>query len=92
LSQASPEVTFLAYPVTHADLKNEDLARRSRGAADTVYVEYAKYSLAQLRNWSGAKSRQRIARRCLGERQPVTSKPELIFPAVLRFSDCSTMV
>jgi uncharacterized SAM-binding protein YcdF (DUF218 family) len=55
LSQASPDVTFLAYPVTHADLKTETWLA-DPVALRTLFVEYAKYSLARLRYWSGAKS------------------------------------
>ena len=54
LSQASPDVTFLAYPVTHADLKT-DVWLDDPIALRTLFVEYAKYSLARLRYWSGAK-------------------------------------
>jgi len=53
LSQASPDVTFLAYPVTHADLKT-DTWITDPVALRTLFMEYAKYSLARLRNWSGA--------------------------------------
>ena len=55
LSQASPDVTFLAYPVTHSDLKT-DTWITDPGALRTLFMEYAKYSLARLRNWSGAKT------------------------------------
>ncbi|KJS13177.1 MAG: membrane protein [Hoeflea sp. BRH_c9] len=55
LSQASPDVTFIAYPVTHADLKT-DAWLTDPLALRTLIVEYAKYSLARLRNWSGAKT------------------------------------
>ncbi|MCY0092487.1 YdcF family protein [Hoeflea ulvae] len=55
LSQASPDVTFIAYPVTHADLKTETWLT-DPVALRTLMVEYAKYSLARLRNWSGAKT------------------------------------
>ncbi len=55
LSQASPDVTFLAYPVTHADLKTETWLEDPI-ALRTLFVEYAKYSLARLRYWSGAKA------------------------------------
>jgi len=54
LSQASPEVTFLAYPVTHTDLKTETWLSNPI-ALRTLFMEYAKYSLARLRYWSGAK-------------------------------------
>lgn len=54
LSQASPDVTFLAYPVTHADLKT-DVWLDDPVALRTLFVEYAKYSLARLRYWSGTK-------------------------------------
>lgn len=53
LSQASPNVTFLAYPVTHADLKT-DIWLSDPVALRTLLTEYAKYSLARLRNWSRA--------------------------------------
>jgi hypothetical protein len=55
LSQASPDVTFLAYPVTHADLKTETWLA-DPVALRTLFTEYAKYSLARLRYWSGAKT------------------------------------
>ena len=55
LSQASPDVTFLAYPVTHTDLKNETWLSDPI-ALRTLFMEYAKYSLARLRHWSGAKT------------------------------------
>ncbi|WP_322989204.1 YdcF family protein [Hoeflea sp.] len=55
LSQASPDVTFVAYPVTHADLKTEAWLS-DPVALRTLFTEYAKYSLARLRNWSGAKT------------------------------------
>lgn len=55
LSQASPDVTFVAYPVTHADLKTEAWLA-DPVALRTLFVEYAKYSLARLRSWSGAKT------------------------------------
>lgn len=55
LSQASPDVTFIAYPVTHADLKT-DIWLSDPIALRTLFVEYTKYSLARLRNWSGAKA------------------------------------
>jgi uncharacterized SAM-binding protein YcdF (DUF218 family) len=55
LSQASPDVTFIAYPVTHTDLKTETWLT-DPVALRTLMVEYAKYSLARLRNWSGAKT------------------------------------
>ena len=55
LSQASPEVTFVAHPVTHADLKT-DTWLADPVALRTLFVEYVKYSLAKLRNWSGAKT------------------------------------
>lgn len=54
LSQASPDVTFLPYPVSHADLK-ADAWLSDPVALRTLVTEYAKYSLARLRNWSGAK-------------------------------------
>tara|TARA_R110002020_G_scaffold198830_9_gene400132 strand:- start:14578 stop:15309 length:732 start_codon:yes stop_codon:yes gene_type:complete len=55
LSQASPDVTFIAHPVTHADLKTETWLS-DPVALRTLFVEYAKYSLARLRSWSGAKT------------------------------------
>ncbi|MDP2120392.1 MAG: YdcF family protein [Hoeflea sp.] len=55
LSQASPDVTFIAHPVTHADLKT-DAWLTDPVALRTLFMEYAKYSLARVRNWSGAKT------------------------------------
>lgn len=55
LSQASPDVTFLAYPVTHTDLKTETWLSDPI-AWRTLFMEYTKYSLARLRYWSGAKT------------------------------------
>jgi len=55
LSQASPDVIFIAHPVSHADLKTEAWLS-DPVALRTLFVEYAKYSLARLRNWSGAKT------------------------------------
>ena len=55
LSQASPDVTFLAYPVSHTDLKAETWLA-DPVALRTLFMEYAKYSLARLRSWSGAKT------------------------------------
>ncbi|MBU4528645.1 MAG: YdcF family protein [Hoeflea sp.] len=55
LSQASPDVTFIAHPVSYADLKTEAWLS-DPVALRTLFVEYAKYSLARLRNWSGAKT------------------------------------
>jgi uncharacterized SAM-binding protein YcdF (DUF218 family) len=72
LSQASPEVSFVAYPVTHADLKNEAWLA-DPVALRTLFTEYAKYSLARLRNWSGAKAASGL-RADAGEKQPVAAK------------------
>ena len=55
LSQASPNVAFIAYPVTHTDLKT-DTWLANPVALRTLFVEYAKYSIARLRYWSGAKT------------------------------------
>ena len=71
LSQASPDVTFLAYPVTHADLKTETWLA-DPVALRTLFVEYAKYSLAQLRYWSGAKTSSGLRADVYGQ-APVTS-------------------
>lgn len=71
LSQASPDVTFLAYPVTHADLKS-DVWLDDPIALRTLFVEYAKYSLARLRYWSGARSASGL-RADSGEKPPVSA-------------------
>lgn len=55
LSQASPDVTFVAHPVTHSDLTTE-VWLTDPVAMRTLLTEYAKYSLARLRNWSGTKT------------------------------------
>ncbi|WP_299870502.1 YdcF family protein [uncultured Hoeflea sp.] len=55
LSQASPDVTFLAHPVTYSDLTTEAWLTDPM-AMRTLITEYAKYSLARLRNWSGTKA------------------------------------
>jgi len=66
LSQASPDVTFLAYPVTHADLKTETWLSDPI-ALRTLFMEYAKYSLARLRYWSGAKTASGLRADAAGE-------------------------
>lgn len=71
LSQASPDVTFLAYPVTHADLKT-DTWITDPVALRTLFVEYAKYSIARLRNWSGAKTSSGL-RADSGDKLPVAA-------------------
>lgn len=71
LSQASPDVTFVAYPVTHADLKT-DTWLSDPVALRTLFVEYAKYSLARLRNWSGAKTASGL-RADTGDGTPVSA-------------------
>ena len=71
LSQASPDVTFIAHPVTHADLKTEAWLT-DPVALRTLFVEYAKYSLARLRNWSGAKTASGL-RADLGGDRPVAA-------------------
>jgi uncharacterized SAM-binding protein YcdF (DUF218 family) len=71
LSQASPNVTFLAYPVTHSDLKTETWLSDPI-ALRTLFVEYAKYSLARFRYWSGAKSASGL-RADLAAKQPVAA-------------------
>jgi uncharacterized SAM-binding protein YcdF (DUF218 family) len=71
LSQASPDVMFLAYPVTHADLKT-DVWLSDPVALRTLFTEYAKYSLARLRYWSGAKAASGL-RADIDGQQPVTA-------------------
>ncbi|MDF1608054.1 YdcF family protein [Hoeflea sp. YIM 152468] len=71
LSQASPDVTFLAYPVTHADLKT-DTWITDPVALRTLFVEYAKYSIARLRNWSGARTSSGL-RADSGDKLPVAA-------------------
>jgi len=71
LSQASPDVTFLAYPVTHADLKT-DTWITDPVALRTLFMEYAKYSLARFRNWSGATAASGL-RADAGGKQPVAA-------------------
>ncbi|MEM5470489.1 YdcF family protein [Hoeflea sp. AS60] len=71
LSQASPDVTFLAYPVTHADLKTETWLA-DPVALRTLFVEYTKYSLARLRYWSGTKTASGL-RADAGGKSPMTA-------------------
>ncbi|EDQ33172.2 hypothetical protein HPDFL43_16891 [Hoeflea phototrophica DFL-43] len=71
LSQASPDVSFVAYPVTHADLKTEAWLT-DPVALRTLFTEYAKYSLARLRNWSGATTATGL-RADAGEKQPTAA-------------------
>lgn len=72
LSQASPDVTFIAYPVTHTDLKTETWLA-DPVALRTLFVEYAKYSLARLRSWSGAKTASGL-RADAGDGTPVAAR------------------
>lgn len=74
LSQASPDVTFLAYPVTHTDLKNETWLSDPI-ALRTLFMEYAKYSLARLRYWSGAKPASGLRADAVGK-QPMAASLE----------------
>ncbi len=71
LAQASPDVIFVAHPVTHADLKTETWLS-DPVALRTLFVEYAKYSLARLRNWSGAKTASGL-RADIGGDRPVAA-------------------
>ncbi len=68
LSQASPDVVFVGYPIAHSDLKTEAWLA-DPGALRTLFTEYTKYSLARLRNWSGAKAASGL-RADAGEKQP----------------------
>ena len=74
LSQASPDVTFLAYPVTHTDLKTETWLSDPI-ALRTLFMEYAKYSLARLRYWSGAKPASGLRADAAGK-QPMAASLE----------------
>lgn len=71
LSQASPDVTFLAYPVTHTDLKTETWLSDPT-ALRTLFMEYAKYSLARFRYWSGARPASGL-RADMAVKQPVAA-------------------
>lgn len=71
LSQASPDVVFVAYPVTSADLKTDEWLYDPL-ALRTLLTEYAKYSFARLRNWSGAKTASGL-RADAGERHSVAA-------------------
>nr|WP_245304165.1 YdcF family protein [Hoeflea olei] len=71
LQQASPDVTFIAHPVSHSDLKT-DAWLTDPMALRTLLVEYAKYSLARLRNWSGAKTASGLRADAAG-REPVAA-------------------
>lgn len=55
LAEASPDVTFLAYPVSHTDLRTQEWLGDPM-ALRTLVTEYFKYTFARLRNWSGAKT------------------------------------
>ena len=74
LTQASPDVTFLAYPVTHTDLKTETWLSDPI-ALRTLFMEYAKYSLARLRYWSGAKPASGLRADAAGK-QPMAASLE----------------
>lgn len=55
LAEASPDVTFLAYPVSHTDLRTQEWLGDPM-ALRTLVTEYFKYTFARLRSWSGAKT------------------------------------
>ncbi|WP_245415399.1 YdcF family protein [Hoeflea marina] len=55
LAEASPDVTFLAYPVSLTDLRTQEWLGDPI-ALRTLVIEYFKYSFARLRSWSGAKT------------------------------------
>lgn len=52
LGEASPGIRFLAYPVSHADLRSRDWLSDPM-AVKTLLTEYVKYSLARLRSLFG---------------------------------------
>lgn len=52
LGEASPEITFLAYPVSHTDLRKEDWMTDPL-AVRTLFIEYVKYTVARARKWAG---------------------------------------
>lgn len=55
LGEASPEITFLPYPVSHTDLRKEDWLADPL-AVRTLVTEYVKYTVARLRNYMGARA------------------------------------
>lgn len=71
LSQASPNVLFVGHPIAHSDLKTEAWLA-DPGALRTLFTEYTKYSLARLRNWSGAKAASGL-RADAGEKRPASA-------------------
>ena len=68
LGEASPGIEFLAYPVSHTDLKSHEWLSDPM-AVRTLVTEYVKYSVARLRSLFGA-------HRSSGLRTYVPGRPE----------------
>ncbi len=54
LRRANPHISFIAYPVVNSDLKSRNWLRNPM-TLRTILSEYAKYSVAYLRDWLGAR-------------------------------------
>ena len=53
LRRANPQIRFIAYPVVNSDLKSQNWLRNPT-TLRTILSEYAKYSVAYVRDWIGA--------------------------------------